>query len=690
LKSKEPWTFWDWVWILGDTFARPFEALAQIVRDTTRQRDPTTPEVYAATSHLIEKLKPKKLTQLDYLHPDNFAGGLCGALRERRPGVSESLLAHIYNAAHDLISEEKFLHVPAPPLSPDLIEQAKYRDELRLIQQKHTDFVQTEDAFNDALLTSLFALLNALPKLATTETRYEVEFSDLIEKPGPLIMEMLYPFYDPNVTRRNLYQGLRDQVDENVRKQKDVLPSDATGTTTELANKYLYRTPLRDLFSGTVPFEIPDSVLPEHRLVVAGTGTGKTQLIQADAYHYLQREERPGIVIIDSQGQMLPKLERLDLWRDDLIIIDPEDPEAPALNMFALPERIRGYDRNTREAIESDTIKLFGFIFSALSQELTGRQETAFGFTVRLMLSMPGATVRTLRELLEETPKTFDSSKFAAHIEGLDEDTKSFFKNQFFSQNYVITKQGIVQRLYGMLRIPAFNRMFGSSENRLDLFKELNEGKTILVNTSKRLLGSDASSIFGRYMIALAIGAAFQRIAVKGDHRLALLYIDEAKEYFSDLTLDELLTQVRKYNMGALIAFQNIDQLPSNLRPVVLANTSTKLVAGITHHDARVLAPDMRQSPDWLLSMKKGEESSEFACYVRNHTQQAVKLTIPFGVVEKAPQMTDEVHKALREANRRRLAARDDTPVESTVPEEAPLSSPKLEGEDPTKPAREW
>ena len=34
---------------------------------------------------------------------------------------------------------------------------------------------------------------------------------------------------------------------------------------------------------------------------------------------------------------MLPKLERLNLWRDDLIIIDPEDISPPALNMFALP-----------------------------------------------------------------------------------------------------------------------------------------------------------------------------------------------------------------------------------------------------------------------------------------------------------------------------------------------------------------
>jgi hypothetical protein len=68
-------------------------------------------------------------------------------------------------------------------------------------------------------------------------------------------------------------------------------------------------------------------------LVVAGTGSGKTQFIQSDIYTQLQKTERPGIVVIDSQGQMLPKLERLELWRDDLIIIDPEDARSCGRNV---------------------------------------------------------------------------------------------------------------------------------------------------------------------------------------------------------------------------------------------------------------------------------------------------------------------------------------------------------------------
>ena len=61
--------------------------------------------------------------------------------------------------------------------------------------------------------------------------------------------------------------------------------------------------------------------------------------------------------------------------------------------------------------------------------------------------------------------------------------------------------------------MPAFDRMFSSTINKLDMFDAMQTGKIVLVNTSKALLKSDASALFGRYMIALAIRAAFERVA---------------------------------------------------------------------------------------------------------------------------------------------------------------------------------
>jgi hypothetical protein len=614
-----------------------------------------TPQLEKDTQSLVDKLKPHKLAKDDPLHPENYTYSLLMQLKSDHT-PSFALIDAVAHVIVPMIEQERFLEVPVPKPTDDIVEQAKYRDELRAVINKHRNFVETKHAFDDAIIESMNAFIKALPPAAFgTEGNTTIALEDLIEKPQKLLWDIISPFYDNAAHERNLFKSLTDQIDENVRKQKDVLPQDAEGTTTELFNKYLYDTPLRKITDAQIPFEIPDRFLPEHRLVVASTGTGKSQFIQQDVYHYLQREERPGIVIIDSQGTMLPKFERLNLWHDDLVIIDPEDICPPALNMFALPERIKSYDRNKQEIIESTTIQLFGFLFAALDQSLTGRQSTFFSFVTRLVLSIPGATLRTLREVLEEEPKTPEQSHFWPYVQKLDPDAQAFFKNQFYQKGYnVETKRGIVQRLYGILRVPAFNRMFTARENRLDLFEELNAGKTILINTSKALLGEDASSVFARYAIAQTLSAVFQRVAIKPPYRLALLYCDEAAEVMKDETLSTLFTQARKYELGALIAFQNLQQMPAGLAPVVLANTTTKLVAGLTDRDARALATDMRTTPDFLLSLRKHKSASEFGCFIKNYTPAAVRLTIPFGVIEDAPKMTKEEHKALRQKNRER------------------------------------
>src|SRR5205085_6122 len=160
-----------------------------------------------------------------------------------------------------------------------------------------------------------------------------------------------------------------------------------------------------------------------------------------------------------------------------------------------------------------------------------------------------------------------------------------FFQNQFFSKSFAQTKQQIARRLYGVLQVPAFDRMFSPKTNRLDLFEAIQSGKVVLINTSKALLKSDASALFGRYMIALAMMAAFERVAV-AQHKPAYLIIDEAAEYF-DENLERLLTQARKFNLGVLFAHQHIDQLSPALRSAVAANTSIKLAGGVSDRDAR-------------------------------------------------------------------------------------------------------
>jgi hypothetical protein len=278
------------------------------------------------------------------------------------------------------------------------------------------------------------------------------------------------------------------------------------------------------------------------------------------------------------------------------------------------------------------------------------------------LLSIPGATIHTLRELFEDGVIDVDASPFARFIRELDPTSQAYFKNQFFIKTNSQTRQQIARRLYGVLQVPAFDRMFASKENRLDMFEALQNGSIVLINTSKALLKSDASALFGRYMIARVISAAFERIAVaSADRRPAFLIVDEAAEYFDD-NLETLLSQARKFRVGVVFAHQHLDQLTPDLRSAVAANTSIKLAGGVSDKDARALASDMRTAAEFIASMKKRAKSTEFACYVRNHTENALRLEIPFGALEKAPKMIEQEHKKVVAESRARFGV-DKAPV---------------------------
>jgi hypothetical protein len=211
--------------------------------------------------------------------------------------------------------------------------------------------------------------------------------------------------------------------------------------------------------------------------------------------------------------------------------------------------------------------------------------------------------------------------------------------------------------------------MFASKTNRLDMFEALQSGSVILINTSKALLKPDASGMFGRYMIARVITAAFERIALPGDKRNpAFLVVDEAAEYF-DENLETILSQARKFNVGVLFAHQHLDQLTPGLRAAVAANTSIKFAGGVSDKDARALAANMRTTSEFITEMRKLAHCTEFACFVRNYTGSAVRLQIPFGALERAPRMSPEQQAQLNARNHRRYATRQNVPPADTGPD---------------------
>ena len=610
---------------------------------------------------------------------DAYIDRFVDAIRDDLPAYHVYLtMVHIADALY----REENLSNPLPPIAgANAIEEGRYRDQLIAHQRKIADASHTLEVFNATLGKCFLDFIAALPPMAKPTPKEfakcgEVEafatfpLVDVVSEPGNAVASLIYPFFSEAVDELGLFTPLRTTINRNFHETSaadrrgaggDLIPPDEhKGTPREIVSAYLAGTPLEALFQAPIPFAFTDAQRYEHMHIVGGSGHGKTQLLQRLILADLEREQPPALIIIDSQGEMLRKIERLQLFSDKLadklIVIDPEDVEhPPALNMFdAGNDRLAGYARAHKEQIEAGVIELYNYIFAAIAAEMTSRQSTAFTFVTRLMLSMPNATIHTLRELMEDPAQTIEQSAFAAQIEQLDATSQAYFRNQFYTRRYADLRQQIARRLYSVVSVPSFDRMFSSPVNKLDMFDAMQNGKVVLINTSKALLKSDASALFGRYMIALTIKAAFERVTTAA-RKPAFLFVDEAAEYFDD-NVETLLSQARKFNLGVVLAHQHLDQLSTGLRSSVAANTSIKLAGGVSDKDARALAADMRTDADFITGMAKHARSTEFACYVRNYTGNAVRLDIPFGAMERAPTMAAAEHLALVERNRRRYA----------------------------------
>lgn len=540
-------------------------------------------------------------------------------------------------------------HIPPPPVLCNTVEGARYRDLLAKAGQARTDRVMVEQAL-EIISAALAPIAEAVPSI---NGDLLVSVTQFTEPLGATVQDVIAPFF--RETDYALFKSLRQRLNANLaatHRSNPIYPIDYKGD--DVVGTYLRGTPLLELFALKTPFSIPEPRRFEHTHIVAGSGHGKTQTLQyliANDLVAVARREK-SVVVIDSQGDLINTLLRAKhLPPEQIVLIDPEDIGYPvALNLFSVGQaRLAGYDELERERLTNSIIELYDFVLgSLLAAGMTAKQSVVFRYVTRLMFHIPGATIHTLRELMEPG----GAARYHAHIAKLDGTARRFFETEFESKEFANTKTQVLRRLYGILENKTFERMFTDPDSRFDMFTELNSGKLILINTAKSLLKEQGTEIFGRFFIALIAQAAQERATLPEFDRLpALIYIDEAHEYF-DQNIGVILSQARKYRVGMVMAHQYLGQLSSGLAEAFEANTSIKLAGGVSARDARALASQMGADAELIQRQPAGT----FATSIRGLTRRAVPISFPAFVLETMPQTTNEERAAIRQQSRERYA----------------------------------
>ncbi len=574
--------------------------------------------------------------------------------------VADELLA----IALEIWDDEGYV-VGRPPPVANSIEGARYRDQL----SKRPDPLKA-----GRIMAECFRDVHMLLPRPENGILFPMKLRDIASP------EMVHSLVLPLYKEDSLFRETKKQLDrqlhrlsnvpftpEHMYSDKLVLPTKYKGP--EHITKYVYGTPLDAIFNLETTFTIPIERLFEHTHIVGGSGSGKTQLIQS-LYLELIKDDN-SIVVVDSQTDLIRNIAHM-AGRDP-IIISPKD--LPSFNIFDVPTRSN--DPHTKEQIANGVIETYMYVFDGIiGADLTAKQGVFFKMVARLLLNLKEtmgrpATIMDMFRLMD------DMTPYLPAINALSEIPRTFFLKDFQQATFKQTREQIRYRLNAILENPTIAKLFTAEHNSLDFYKLLQEGNIILIDTAGDFL-KESSPHFGRFFISLILRAIYERAASTSRHPTFLI-IDEASQYF-DSNIDDMLSSIRKYRCGAILAHQFLDQATPQLRASFAANTSVRFVSGVSSGDSRNLAPDMRTTPDFILAQPK----LSFACHVRG-MKNAVSLRVEAGKMENLPHRDD--YRAMLERNRARVTPRL-LPKPEAAREAKPV--PPVLDDDPLAPVDNW
>lgn len=610
-----------------------------------------------AQEQIWKSYRASGLPDLDPSQLATFCIGRVWTDERRAPKLLRSL-------AEGLVIESgiSFTSPPAPPKQTwERITNQDFWSHLEQISAEPKTALKSAIARVTSLLKIITKAIGPAIARDTKEIGFHVPVVDLLDDPIAFLREIdkAIAKTDDRPTRppnHNLwaFQSYHWQKNRALRKAAGLDPQDpwggkrrpkigdtSLGSPKDQLSSFLAHTPFAPLLTETLRVSLTPNSRLEHMMLLAPSGWGKSRSLENMICDDLKavKAGRRSLIILESEGGFSNRIARHpwfdpnspDNMSDRLYFIDPGRPGyMPCLSFFDLANKnMAELEALEREKLSNHVVDLYRYVFRALrGSELTEKQGYVFGQLVQMLVWVPEATFETLIDCLDQPDLAADLSKQAPAR------SQKFFEEKFPTRNFGHTREEIFQRL-DTFRSSAgtFVRMVSGTRSNFDLGKTINSGSVVIINTSKEMLGEEASAVLGRFVIALLRLASLQR---SEKDIQTFVYIDEAQEYLDEKS-GALFQQARKRAIGLVVAHQDLKQVNDKLVNTIQTNTNIKLCGNSAFSDRQIMAKNMNCSSDFFTRLKKKNFiSTEFGFFSRDLTPGgAVKIELPLGTMEK-------------------------------------------------------
>lgn len=350
-------------------------------------------------------------------------------------------------------------------------------------------------------------------------------------------------------------------------------------------------------FANKIKQFFPIASLKRHAYILAGTGGGKSELIKYLFYRLQERSHNDNsnsLVLIEPHGDLATQVLQFSLnfgkGRDRVIYLDPFLREtAKLLTGEDILKKdytfvLNPFDIKTKSSREINymTQELSSAFFEILKSDSTVQMKAIIQACVDTLLRMEGTSVADLKRFMDDNQNEdlVQRGRQNPNIE-----RKALMERFLEDSKISPTKSGIYYRLQSLIDDMELRRLL-VGETTVKLEKELNSGKVIIFNLSKGLLGKESAPAFGKLVIALIQGIARKRQLIPEKMRKpTYVFVDEMQNYVTE-TIDEIMTESRKYALHMILANQVLGQnMSTALRKIILSNTAIK-IAGENEEDS--------------------------------------------------------------------------------------------------------
>lgn len=327
-----------------------------------------------------------------------------------------------------------------------------------------------------------------------------------------------------------------------------------------------------------------------HMYIIGKTGVGKSTLMEI-----LIRQDivtGRGFALIDPHGDLA---ERVWAWTPDCL--------KDRITYLNAPDPTQPYGYNPLRKVRPERIPL-----AAAGLLETFRKQWPNAWGVRMEHVLRNALYALLERddaTLPDILELFSNKKFRKSIaRGIQNPVvKEFWTTEFENYPARLRAEAIapIQNKMGALLVdPTLHRILVAPASEIRIRTLMDEGHGLIVNLSKGELGEDACQVLGGLIITTIGLAAFSRANVAPERRRPfLIYADEFQN-FTTISLANMMSELRKYGAGLILAHQHLGQIGDDLRTAIFGNIGGLVAFRIGAEDARFIARELQQRFDQI------------------------------------------------------------------------------------------